>query len=471
MVQQDHLSKTMNTKTRLLQTVPRDFRLAALTLVLAGLPTISAVSSDSSVPTTRAATETALVAAKEGTIAARLTTPEELARLLGKPTQEKREHEGDEDVLVQEFPDITAVFARFRDPPGPYTLYKLEVSGRAVDIGRDRQLTLRTTDDLSKLNPFWGLAGVSLARLDLRQQSKLLNAMTFDSLTVWPAQEQLPEGFVPSRLLEEGKNPGLGVRALQRAGLDGRSVGIAIIDQPLLLDHEEYASRLVKYVPVDVEDVPAQMHGPSVASIAVGKNCGVAPGASLYYFAVPTWKWLRNEPWAEQLERVIEFNKTLKDTPKIRVVSISLGAFSERPNPACWRQALEKAEQANLLVITCDPQFLTIGTLKRDEAHPEPTPSDYTAGRYSYPGAALWVPAANRGLASFRGRTVYTYDRTGGMSWTVPYLAGVAALGWQVAPETHPKEMVQAWLRTATRTAVGPVLNPAAVVEELKKTK
>ena len=138
-------------------------------------------------------------------------------------------------------------------------------------------------------------------------------------------------------MLEEGKNPGPGVRRLHEDGIDGRGVGIAIIDQPLLCDHEDYKDRIVRYEPVDVAGVPPQVHGPAVASIAVGKACGVAPKAALYFFAVPTWKWRENKPWAEQLERIVEQNKSLKDTPKIRVVSVSLGTFSQRPQFELWK--------------------------------------------------------------------------------------------------------------------------------------
>jgi len=418
-----------------------------------------------------ASPEAVRAAARDGTIAFRLTTPEELEHLLGKPESDRRKRDGDMELWMLEFPGVSATFARVCVLASPFTLFELQAGGQGVDIGRDRQVVLRTVGDLKKPDFFRGLGGMSLAKLDLRDQIRLLNGLGFDSQTVWPGADRLPAGFEPARLLEEGKNPGLGVRKLHAAGIDGRGVGIAIMDQPLLLDHEEYKDRIVKYTEVEVEGSSPQMHGPAVASIAVGKSCGVAPGAALYYFACPSWKWLRNEPWAEQLDRIVEMNRGLTGTPRIRVVSISLGAFSERPNYARWQQAVKKAEEAGILVVTCDPGFLTLGTLKRLEKRPDPTPSDYERGLYFYPGAALCVPAANRTLASFRGPGLYTYDRNGGMSWTVPYLAGVAALGWQVNPAVKPQEMVELWKRTAVRTAAGPVIDPVAVVEASRSLK
>jgi hypothetical protein len=408
-------------------------------------------------------------AAQSGTVAFRLTTPEELIAVLGQPQKTREVRDGDMIGKVLEFPRVNASFGKFREFAGPYTLVDLQIDGRPVDLGRDRTLVLRTADDFGKLDSLRGLAGVSLIKLDLRDQLKQVSRFTFDSRTIWPPPDRMPPGFDPERVLEEGKDPGLGVRKLHAAGIVGAGVGIAIIDQPLLKDHQEYKGRLVSYTEVDTDGSPPQMHGPAVASIAVGKECGVAPGASLYYFAVPSWKWLKNEPWAEQLERVIALNATLKDTPRIRVVSISLGAFSERPNPERWSAAVKRAEENNILVLTCDPQFLRLATLKRIEGRANPGPTDYVRGWFGYPADALSVPAANRTFASVHGPTSYTLDRTGGLSWTVPYLAGVAALAWQADPALKPSDLLDLLKRTAVKTPEGNVVSPTAVIEEVRR--
>ena len=161
-------------------------------------------------------------------------------------------------------------------------------------------------------------------------------------------------------------------------------------------------------------------------------------------------------------------NRGLTNTPKIRVVSISLGAFSERPNPSRWKQAVKKAEDEGILVVTCDPAFLRLASLKRIETSADPGPADYKRGLYGHPAAVLCVPAANRTIASFYGPRFYTYDRTGGMSWTVPYLAGVAALAWQVDPSIKPNEMMQLWQSTVARTSAGLVIDPVALIETVK---
>ena len=131
------------------------------------------------------------------------------------------------------------------------------------------------------------MENVDLRNLDLSDEGDYLKSKDFDSLTQWPGLEKLPAGFDPKRLLEEGKNPGLGIRALHKEGINGKGVGIAILDQPLLLGHEQYASRLIRYDATRASWLSPQFHGSPIAGIAVGKTCGVAPKAFAFYYARP----------------------------------------------------------------------------------------------------------------------------------------------------------------------------------------
>jgi hypothetical protein len=426
-------------------------------------------------------------AASEGKIAYGLTTPQELEELLGVCECRTRiDFSGRQDFYLDYPGGVHGYF--MGDGKNSFSLVKLTIGGtnfqignlfretfggRYVDIGYRRSTVLMNEGDLKKLNSFTGLQGKSLANLDLRGHKETLEKMRFDTRTLWPEPNRMPEGFDPAALLEAGKNPGLGIRALHEQGVDGSGVGIAIIDQPLLRNHIEYADRIVRYEPksLTARFLPAQMHGAPVASIAVGKNCGIAPGAALYYFAVPTWSWLDNRPWADLLDEIIQLNGTLKDSEKIRVVSISLGAFSERQYFNLWKETVEKAEQDNILVVTCDPAFLKYGTLERISNTDADDPLSYKAGRYSARDAALKVPAGGRTTASHQGPEVYTYWTDSGMSWAVPYLAGLAALAYQVNPEIKPDEIVKLWVETAVKTDEGPIVNPRGFIEVVRKLR
>lgn len=410
-------------------------------------------------------------AAQEHQILYKLTTLDEFKQIAGQPIKETKKTDGGMEICDIEYSDVIAKFARMKGKLAPFTILMLTGKNGAFDIGANRQIVLRDINDLNKFDSFWGFSGLSLINLDLREHKKLLDDMPFDSRTMWPEPNKLPQGFSPRQLLEEGKNPGLGIRKLHEEGIDGNGICIAIIDQPLVRNHRELRYIVVQFEEIDVKNVGPQMHGPAVSSIAVGKTCGVAPAASLVYYAIPMWKWNSCRPYCDIINKILELNKASKDSEKIRVVSISTGMFSAWPDFDSWKQVVEKANNNGIIVITCDPAFLEFGTLKRIENKSPDDPANYQRGKDSSSKDVLRVPAANRTVASHNGPEVYTYDRTGGLSWAAPYLAGLAALAYQVNPEIEPKTIVDLWLQTAVKTDAGPVVNPVGFIEAVQKLK
>lgn len=401
------------------------------------------------------------------TVVYRLTEPEEIESLLGPPTQKIEKKDGGMDGLVLVYPEISLAFWKMRDYPAPFTLHELKYRDETIDIGQSRQLTLRSNNDLKKVDRFWGFADISLVRLDLRQERKTVDMMSYDTLTEWPDKSRLPDDFDPVFLMENSMSPGLQVRSLHKEGIDGRGVGIAVIDQPLLLGHKEYTNRIERYDATGLSSMQPQMHGAPVASIAVGKNIGVAPGSSLTYFAVPMWE-KSNLPYIRSLERIFEINRTAHDGEKIKVVSISTGTFSRNQHYDNWQETLARAEENGILVVTCDPEFLDYGILT---LMPGKDPDDfhnYTAGQYSQDTDVIAVPGANRAVASHRGTEVYTFDRMGGMSWGAPYIAGLAALAYQVDPKIPPGEIIPLLVETATQTESASIVNPRAFITRIR---
>ncbi len=409
-------------------------------------------------------------AAAESKLAFKLTTPEELKALVGPALKETKKGDGGMEILDLDYAEMKAKFGRMKRYSTPFVLFGMIAKGEWIDIGQDRQIVLRDQSDLRKFDPFWGFSNASLANLDLREHRELLEAMPFDSRTVWPESGKIPDGFDPGALLDEGKNPGLGIRALHKQGVNGRGVGIAVIDQPLLKDHVEYADRMVRYETIDVPGVPPQMHGPPVASIAMGKTCGVAPAASLYYFAVPMWKQ-DNKPYCDVIDTIIDLNERADATEKICAVSISTGMFPQQANFDRWKEALKKADQHGILVVTCAQERFSYGMLARIPGKDPDDPSSYESGKYGVRPGALLVPAANRTTASHNGREVYAFWREAGMSWATPYLTGLAVLAYQVDPDIEPDAIIELWRRTAVRTDVGSIVNPAGFIEAVRKTQ
>jgi hypothetical protein len=150
--------------------------------------------------------------------------------------------DGGLELLDLSYDNGQAVFRRpAEQTQRPFILAGMRIAGEDMNIGCGDKLALRVPGDLERIEKFAGLSGVSLKALDLSAQTALVWSLPFDTETEWP--DRLPAGFVPDRILEAGKDPGLGVRSLHREGIDGRGTSIAIIDQPLLLGHVEYRDR------------------------------------------------------------------------------------------------------------------------------------------------------------------------------------------------------------------------------------
>jgi len=409
-------------------------------------------------------------AVAEGLVAYKLTEPSEIIALLGKPQGEKERPDGGMVILEMTYPGLSAVFGKFKAEDSPFVLYEISAGREAFDIGRDRPVVLRKTSDLKKMDRFSGLEGVSLARLDLRAEGAVLNPLSFDTRTLWPAADKLPEGFDPAALIKTHLGPGLGVREIHSRGIDGSGVGVGIIDQPLLLGHKEYASRILRYDATGLGGMPPQMHGSPVASILVGEAVGVAPRAALTYYAVPMWN-PDNLPYIEALRKIFNLNKALPEGERIRVVSISTGIFARNPHFAEWQEALAEARSQGILVVSCDRAELKYGILACPPGRDPDDMKSYQPSYYTMPDDVLRVPGVGRTLASYRGEDVYMLDRQGGVSWGAPYIAGLAALAFQVCPDIAPKRIIQLLVETALRTNAGPIANPAGFIEAVKKEK
>ncbi|MBN2000575.1 S8/S53 family peptidase [candidate division KSB1 bacterium] len=404
-----------------------------------------------------------------GQIVFKLTEVHEIRDILGNPDNEKTHRDGGMSVLELNYPEIEIFLAKYvRDVNAPFTLFAVKINGQFIDIGRNRKITLRSNRDLSKLDDFIGFQNVSLKNVDLREELELVRRMSFDNLTEWPSKELLPPDFDPLDLLKTHKTPGLNIKKLHADGITGKGIGMAIIDQPLLLGHEEYTSQIFRYEATGLLDLPPQMHGSPIVSIAVGKNIGVAPEASLSYFAVPMWE-NDNQHYIQTLDKIIKLNEILPNNEKIKVVSISDGSFPSKPHYAEIQKIFKKAEEMGILIVNCDPEFLDYGTLNTIAGQDPDNIDNYTKGRYTADTNVLLVPAGNRTLASHMGVDVYVFDREGGRSWAAPYIAGLAALAFQVNPNTAPLKIKKLLIKTAAKTLAGPVINPTEFIESVKK--
>jgi len=336
------------------------------------------------------------------------------------------------------------------------------------------------------------LRSYDLSSLDLRGSYDDLLYADFDSRTIWPPEDQMPQGFDPERILELGKNPGLGVTNLHAQGITGRGVGIAIIDQPLLTEHQEYADQLRWYEEIGgAGTIPASMHGPAVASLAVGKTVGVAPEADLYYIVDAgglSSAFLWHHYTAQGIRRILQINEQLPEAQKIRVISISSGWVPNMSGYYDIMAAVQEAKEKGILVVCSSIEqvhgFKFHGLGRFPLADPDVfevyEPGMFWADRFYGAGGfsdRLLVSMDSRATASPTGTDEYVFYRQGGWSWSIPYIAGVYALAVQVDPAITPVQFWTLALETGRTIdlghdgqtiSLGPIIDPVALVNALR---
>jgi hypothetical protein len=335
------------------------------------------------------------------------------------------------------------------------------------------------------------LRGQDLAKLDLTGRAGDLLRADFDSTTKFP--KILPQGFDPQRVMELGKNPGLGVRSLHQDGITGKGVSMAVIDQALLVDHKEYAPRLKSYEEMRWDSPWASMHGGAVASISVGQECGVAPGADLYFVAnwcTESRSQVNYTHLAKAIDHVIALSAALPKERRIRVLTIQRGFEPIEEGYAAVTAAVERAKLAGIFVVTGSLErhygFKFNGLGREPLSDPDQPgsygPGSWWRGDFCSAGVGsstqtLLVPMDSRTTASPGGAGDYVFYREGGWSWSIPYIGGLYALACQVRPDVTPELFWRRALETGDSVTVKKdgkecplerIVNPRKLIMSLK---
>ncbi|MBU2531021.1 MAG: S8/S53 family peptidase [Elusimicrobia bacterium] len=315
------------------------------------------------------------------------------------------------------------------------------------------------------------LSGIDLSVVDLSDKIAILLNSDFDAFTKWP--KDLPKSFVPSKIFEIGKNPGLGIKELHKANIYGKGVSIAIIDQRIVTGHSAYKERLKFYEEIHYSRLHNLLerggHGEAMISIAAGNISGVAPKSNIYYIAtdpgtmsvfssswyVYDFKWV-----AKAVRRVLSINKMLPADEKIRVIVFSFAwpdgsvkGYDE------LLKALDEAEKEGIFISS--PLSLKLygyriasldrGSLKDPDFLASYSPSiwfDYFSSSKT-DIKTIYAPSDSRTVASFTGEDDYHFLKQGRYSFALSYVAGVYALAYQEDNKMTPER----FLKTAFDTA------------------
>ncbi len=339
--------------------------------------------------------------------------------------------------------------------------------------------TLQPYDDVRWMRgrPVPGAKDVS--QMDLSGMGYLLPTLKFNQKTLWPDASRMPADVKPEDLLKAAINPGLGVREIHEQGITGQGVRVAIIDQPMYLDHPEFEGKIAAYKDTGCGPEQSSMHGPAVTSLLVGTNVGTAPGAIVYFAAAPSWL-ADAEYYAVALEWILEENRKLPPESKIRVVSVSASPSGPgspfQNNNERWDRVTAIAEAEGLLVLDCTAHRGRISRCWFGGGDPE-DPANCVPGAPDGPVSIvppdrLAAPTGPRTQAEEydRGDFGYQYGLRGGLSWAIPYVAGVMALGWQVRPELSGEQMFQLLLQSAyIRDGTSKIIHPKEFLRLVKE--
>ena len=351
----------------------------------------------------------------------------------------------------------------------------------------ERQIDMSTFINHSGYN-YLPLEHVDISDYDLSGLDVLDVQYTED--TKWPSDEsKMPKGFKPKEFLEYRKNPGLGIRQLHKQGIDGRGRKVAIIDLFRLVNHVEYHNQLKGYEEIDIDINRHDSGGCAFASALVGRTCGIAPKAELYYFAV---KGGRTQIYyAEAIEKVCELHKKLVNEGKsgIDAILINAGITNELfKNEEGYIQSISALEKANNLGIWC---YVGGHNLKKHEMWRSERvyckadgdvddPNDFLLDKYSVLNK---IPLEQEEL--FRnslcfpsgGITVASEDKMNGYAFiykvsrfSAAYAVGLYLLAKDVKPDLTAEEYWRLGIETGDfRKGIGTIINPQRLINKLWK--
>lgn len=340
-----------------------------------------------------------------------------------------------------------------------------------------------------------GFPDISFEHLDVSEYdlSKLniLNVRYAED-TKWPEDgAKLPKGFKPKEFLEYRKNPGLGIRQLHKQGIDAKGRKVAVIDSYRLFDHLEYHNQLKGYEEIHID--PENYNGGRLngfISALVGKTCGIAPKAEVYYYAVDVTD--RTQVYfGEAIRKVCELHKKFISEGKggidaiLTIRAISSELFKDEEG---YADALQAAEEATKLGIWCrigPARFKEHGMWREERICCKAdgdvdNPDDFVLDEYSVLNRTpLQQEELFRGSLCFPGggwtvaldvkMNEYVFSSKNG-PYMAAYAVGLYLLAKSVKPDLEPEEYWRLGIETGDfKKGIGTIVNPQRLINELRK--
>ena len=193
---------------------------------------------------------------------------------------------------------------------------------------------------------------------------------------------------------------------------------------------------------------------------------------------------------AVTIERIMEINDLLPVDKKIRVISISMGLDKFAKGYRRAVNAIEEAKKEGIFVITTSTEinygFSLMGLGREAKLNPDDM-EFYGPGIFWREGLykgyvkldadkVLLVPMDSRTYADWTSTNDYEYCSVGGVSWSVPWLAGLYALCLEKQPDLTPDVFITKAFETGTEREIiqegecytlGTIINPVELMDSL----
>lgn len=211
-----------------------------------------------------------------------------------------------------------------------------------------------------------GFCGKNMSNVDMRGLSQeYFKRLTFDGNTQFPKNPDLMPKFIreqnefenlseyANNLMEQGKSF-VNIEQLHKEGINGEGTTIALIDSCFDSSAKEFEGRVAKHIifkenkdtgkielviehdednpdiKYSHEDYGDDFHGKTTASLAAGKECGVAPNAKLYLFGIA-----ENTNWEKAKEAILKYMQNEIQNEKMKLPDIiSMSANKENTQEA-----------------------------------------------------------------------------------------------------------------------------------------
>jgi len=333
--------------------------------------------------------------------------------------------------------------------------------------------------EMGSLPSIWGLCGKDISELDFTAVSKeQFIRLAFNEYTRFPINFK----FNHERILEESKTPGLGISTLNRKGIDGNGVNVAVIDKPILETHEDFAGRIKKYIlicPKNEYNEKMHFHGITCAAFLCGNTCGVANGANLYYYAYPDHFEDDGMYWGyhfKALDMVLEHNQTVGPADMIRIVSISAGFPRNRADlHDKMNEYVSKLKETGCYLIFSNLFGEVFTCASKVSCDDNDNPDTYKLDIWQtneWDKKKVLIPSGGRTSPCNSGNENYMYNGNQSCySWAIPYICGVFAMALQTNNNLTFSEFCEIAKRTAATNNAGlSVINPIKIVEETPHT-